>query len=47
MEISADKTKLVINSVHGIRREINVKEQKLDTITSFEYLAAVVSDDGS
>ena len=47
MEISAEKTKLMTNSVNGIQREIKVKGQKLATVTSFKYLGAVVSDDGS
>ena len=44
MEISAEKTKLMTNSANG---EIKVKREKLGTITSFKYLGAVVSDDGS
>ena len=47
MEISAEKTKLMTNSANGIQREVKVKGQKLGTITSFKYLGAVVSDDGS
>ena len=47
MEISAEKTKLMINSANGIQREIKVKRKKLGTVTSFKYLGAVVSDDGS
>ena len=47
MEISAEKTKLMINNANGIQREIKVKGQKLGTVTSFKYLGAVVSDDGS
>ena len=47
MWISAEKTKLMTNSANGIQREIKVKGQKLDTVTSFKYLGAVVSDDGS
>ena len=47
MEISAEKTKLMTNSAYGIQREIKVKGQKLGTVTSFKYLGAVVSDDGS
>ena len=47
MVISAEKTKLMTNSADGIQREIQVKGQKLDTVTSFKYLGAVVSDDGS
>ena len=47
MEISAENTKLMTNSATGIQREIKVKGQKLGTVTSFKYLGAVVSDDGS
>ena len=47
MEISAEKTKLMTNSDNGIQREIKVKGQKLGIVTSFKYLGAVVSDDGS
>ena len=47
MEISAEKTKLMTNSDNGILREIMVKGQKLGTVTSFKYLEAVVSNDGS
>ena len=46
MEISAEKTKLMANSPNDIQREINVKGQKLGTVTSFKYLGVVVSDDG-
>ena len=35
------------NSANDIQREIKVKGQKLGTVTSFKYLGAVVSDDGS
>ena len=45
MEIGAEKTKLMTNS--AIQREVKVKGQKLGTVTSFKYLGAVVSDDGS
>ena len=34
MEISAEKTKLITNSPNGIQREINVKGQKLGTVTN-------------
>ena len=49
MEISAEKTKLMTNSANGIQRKIQVKGQKLGTVTSLKYmyLGAVVSDDGS
>ena len=35
------------NSANGIQREIKVKRQELGTVTSFKYLGAVVSDEGS
>ena len=47
MEISAEKNKLITKSTNGIQREIKVKGQKLGTVTSFKYLGAVVSDNGS
>ena len=47
MEISAEKTKLMTNSTDGIQREIKVKGQTLGIVTSFKYLGAIVSDDGS
>ena len=47
MEISAEKTKLMTNSANDIQREVKVKGQKLGTVTSFKYLGAVVSDEGS
>ena len=47
MEISAEKTKLMISSASGIQREIKVKGQKLGTVTSLKCLGAEVSDEGS
>ena len=38
---------LMTNSANGIQREINVKGQKLGTVTSFKYLGAIVSDESS
>ena len=35
------------NSTDGIKREIKVKGQKLGTVTSFKFLGAIVSDEGS
>ena len=45
MEISAEKMKLMTNSANDIRREIRMKGQTLDTVSSFKYLGAVVSDE--
>ena len=41
------KIKLVTNSANGIQREIKVKGQKLNSVTSFKYLGEVVSEDGA
>ena len=38
MEISAEKTKLMTNSTRGINTEIKMNGQKLETVTSFNYL---------
>ena len=47
MEISAEKTKLMTNNTSGINTEIKVKEQKLETVTSFKYLGSVITGDNS
>ena len=46
MAISGEKTRLMTNSASGIKTEVNVKRQKLGTVTSFK-VGAIVSDDGS
>ena len=35
------------NSANCIQREIKVKGQQLGTVTNFNYIGAVVADDGS
>ena len=47
MEINAEKTKLMTNNPSGIQKEIRVNGQKLGTVTSFKYLGAIASDEGS
>ena len=47
MEISAEKTKLMTKNTSGINTEIKVNRQKLKTVTSFEYLGSVITDEGS
>ena len=47
MEISAEKTKLMMNNTSGINTEIKVNGQKLETVTSFKYLGSVITDKGS
>ena len=39
MEISAEKTKLITNNTSGINTEIKVNGLRLETVTSFKYLA--------
>ena len=45
-EISAEKTKLMTNNTSGIKADIKVNGQKLETVTSFKYLGSVVIDEG-
>ena len=47
MEINTEKTKLMTNNTSGINSEIKVNGQKLETVTSFKYLASVLTDEGS
>ena len=47
MEISAKKIKLMTNNTSGINTEIKVRGQRLETITSFEFLGSVITDEGS
>ena len=47
MEISALKTKLMTNNTSGINTEVKVNGQKFETVTSFEYLGSVITDEGS
>ena len=47
METSAKKTKLMTNNTSAINTEIEVNEQKLETVTSFKYLGSVITEEGS
>ena len=47
IEISAEKTKLMINNTSGINTEIEVNGQMLETVTSFKYLGSITTDEGS
>lgn len=47
MEIHAEKTKLMTNNNNGICSDIKVNGQTLDTVSSFKYPGAIVSDEGS
>ena len=44
MEINAEKTKLMTNNIKGIHKEIKASGQKLQTVTNFKYLGAIISD---
>ena len=47
METSAEKTKLMTNKTSGIKTEIKVNGQNLETVTSFKYLGSVITNEGS
>ena len=47
MEISAPKTKVMTNNNSGIIEDIAINGDKLETVQSFKYLGAIVSDKGS
>ena len=47
MEISAEKTKQMTNSVNGIKTEIKDKGQKLVNVTSFKFLGDDALDEAS
>ena len=47
VEISAEKTKLMTNNTSCINTEIKVNGQKIETVTSFQHLGKVITDEGS
>ena len=47
IQISAEKTQLMTNNTIGISIDITVDNKKLETASSFNYLGALVSDEGS
>ena len=47
MEISAEKTKLMINNTSGIITEVKANGPKLETVTSFKYLGSLTTDENS
>ena len=47
MQISAAKTKLMTNNINGISSTIKVSVEKLETVQSFKYLGAIVTNEGS
>ena len=47
METSAEKTWLMTNNASGIKTEMKVNGQKIETVTSFKYLGSLIIDEGS
>ena len=47
MEISTENIKLMTNSAMASRERDHVKGQKLEPVTSFMYLGAILSDESS
>ena len=47
MQISAEKTRLMTNNTNGISTDINLDNKKLETVRSFKYMGAIVTDEGS
>ena len=46
MQISAEKTQLMTNNTNGISTGISIDNKKLETVRSFKYLGAIVSNEG-
>uniref|UniRef100_A0A671PN44 ribonuclease H n=1 Tax=Sinocyclocheilus anshuiensis TaxID=1608454 RepID=A0A671PN44_9TELE len=47
MQINAEKTKLMTNNIIGFTTDIRIGGEKLDSVNSFKYLGAIVTDEGS
>ena len=47
MEVSAEKTKLMTNNTSGINTEIKINGKQFETVTSFNHLGSVITDEGS
>lgn len=47
MQISAEKTKMMIDNTSGISSNIRVSDETLETLQSFKYLGAIITDEGS
>ena len=45
MQINAEKTQLITNN-NAISTDITIDNKKLETVKSFKYLGAIVSDIG-
>ena len=47
MEVSTEKIKLMTNSTNNISADISMNGQKLEEVTSFKYLGAILCKDGT
>ena len=45
--ISPEKTKIMSNKANGLTKTIKVKGYNLETVTNFNYLEAIVTDEGT
>ena len=46
-QISAEETQSMTNNTNGISTDITIDIKKLETVRSFKYLGAIVSDEES
>ena len=47
MEVSVEKSKIMSSSLNSISAGISMNGQKLEEVTSFKYLGAVLCKDGT
>ena len=45
MQISAEKIQLMTNNTNGVSTDITIDHKKMETVCSFRYLGAIVSDE--
>ena len=46
MEVSSEKSKVLVNSVRGTTAQISMNGQQLEEVTTFKYLGATLTKDG-
>ena len=47
LEVSAEKSKIVINSTNNIGADVSMNGRNLEEVTSFKYLRATLCKDGT
>ena len=47
MLINSEKTQLMTNNANDISNDITIDSKKVETVRSFQYLGAIISDEGS